>query len=89
MVLCFKVCHPNDEEHNRIAEVFREFCRRETQNNYLMGIKKLLEAYSTDWKYETLSQRQNSFDERLASVEKRVSTPKERTGGPKTFGGKE
>lgn len=84
MVVCFKVCHPNDAESNRVADVFREFCRRETQNNYLQGIKKLLEAYSSDWKYETLHQEIMVLKEEVRAL----SQPKpEDKKAIKTFGG--
>lgn len=55
--ICFKICYDNTPENKRIHEAFQEFAKRETDNGYLLAIKRLLEAYSTDWKYASLYQR--------------------------------
>ena len=42
------------KENNIVWDAFLQFCKLEADNNYLLGIKMLLQSYSTDWKYNSL-----------------------------------
>jgi hypothetical protein len=44
-------------ENIQIHSAFKEFCRIETDNNYTQGIKKLLEYYQADFKYEMIFEK--------------------------------
>lgn len=85
--VCFKICYDNTPENRRIHEAFQEFAKRETDNGYLLAIKRLLEAYSTDWKYATLHQKMQelemSFDEVLKELDNKQE---EKVSDKKTFG---
>lgn len=41
-------------ENKQVHEAFKEFCKVETDNNYTLGIRKLLEYYQEDYKTEML-----------------------------------
>jgi hypothetical protein len=50
----FSIKAHNTEENMAVHNAFREFCKVETDNNYTLGIKKLLENYSQDTKFDIL-----------------------------------
>ena len=50
----FTISADDTLENMTIHESFKEFCRIETDNNYTQGIRKLLEYYQGDFKYEML-----------------------------------
>ena len=69
-------------ENMAVHVAFREFCKAETDNNYTMGIRKLLESYETDWKYAMLSEALNElktelFELKAKPVEKKKDEKKE------------
>ncbi len=43
-------------ENIAVHTAFREYCKTETDNNYTLGIRKLLEEHEQDWKYALLAQ---------------------------------
>jgi len=53
----FSIKADDTKENTLTHEAFREFCRIECDNNYTLGIRKLLEYYQSDFKYEMLSDK--------------------------------
>ncbi len=83
----------NDTEINwDVVKSFKLFCDVETQNNYLLGIKKLLEFYKADWKYQTLHEDIKTLRSELLSFSTQItgSTNEQTTStGISTFGQEE
>jgi hypothetical protein len=50
----FSIKAKDTEENNRVHNMFREFCKVEVDDNYTLGLKKLLEYYAEDYKFESL-----------------------------------
>ena len=53
----FNIKADDTEENQKVHEAFKEFCKLETDNNYTQGLRKLLEYYQGDFKYEMLYDR--------------------------------
>ena len=50
----FNVKFNTTDQNLKTFEEFKLFCKRETDNNYLQGIKTLIELHSKDFKYNAL-----------------------------------
>ena len=83
----FNIKYNDTPTNRRIHELFKEYCNRETDNGYLMGIKKLLETASADWKYEMLKQRIDELEGKQISTEPTTTTTTKKKH--KTFGEKD
>lgn len=64
----FSVKADDTEENQKVHEAFKNFCRIETDNNYTQGLRKLLEYYQGDFKYEMLHSRIESQDATLLDL---------------------
>jgi len=73
-VIRFSIKANNSPENESIHNAFKEFCKVECDDNYTMGIKRLLEAYESDFKYEMLY---NELMELKADLAELKSAPKE------------
>ena len=52
--ISFKIKYNNTEENRQVHDIFRKFAETETDNHYLLALKKLLENYSDDYRFEAL-----------------------------------
>ncbi len=52
--IIFSIKADDTEENEGVHKAFWEFCKVETNNDYTQGIKRLLEFYEADFKYELL-----------------------------------
>lgn len=78
----------NDTEQNRsVKDTFLLFCDNETDGSYLQGIKKLLENYSADWKYEIFQSELQQMREEIANLKKQPVQEEKKVRSIKTFGG--
>jgi len=50
----FSIKADDTPENTSVHDAFKEFCKAETDNNYTQGIRKLLEYYQSDFKYEAI-----------------------------------
>lgn len=66
----FSVKAPKTEMNEAIHNGFRLFCKEETKDDYTLGIKRLLEAYQTDWKHDVLMERILELTARIDALEK-------------------
>ena len=69
-----------------VFQRFVNFCKRETNNNYAMGIKILLDAYETHAKELVLYEKLLELEDRVTALEEKVFGTKQK---PKTFGKQE
>lgn len=59
-----------DTEHNQqIHEGFRQFAFDECDGDYTLALKRLLETYQSDWKYESLRDGIVFLESRIAEME--------------------
>ena len=72
------------KENNIVWDAFLQFCKLEADGNYLMGIKMLLQSYSTDWKYQSLY---DEIQELKSHVHKQQEQSVVDNKKVKTFGG--
>ncbi len=56
-------------ENLQVHSAFKEFCRIETDNNYTLGLKKLLEYYQGDFKLELLYNKMEELNMTLNAVQ--------------------
>jgi len=86
----FVISYYNTEENQQIINTFKLLCEKETDNHYLLGLKKLIETYSTDWKYELISYEIQTIKEELAKIKNNNPQQLMDTKNKiKTFGGKQ
>jgi hypothetical protein len=68
-------------ENLQVHSAFKEFCRIETDNNYTQGIRKLMEYFQSDYKYEMIVEKIGTMcavsDDLRASIIELKETPKE------------
>jgi len=64
----FSIGYYDTENNRKIHEAFIYFCKKETDGNYLQGMKRLLEWYSVDWKYELLREEIYGIKKRVADM---------------------
>lgn len=84
IVYVFKVKYHGTKENVAVHEAFKEYCKEHCQDNYLLGIQRLLELASTDWKYESLYDELQSLKQEIALLKEVKEKP--RDNGIKTFG---
>lgn len=82
----FKVGYYDTEPNKRVKDAFIMFCYDETDGNYLLGIKRLLESYSVDWKFDMLYGEINSLKLEIEQLKKEGNKEVVETKGIKTFG---
>ena len=73
----FSIKANDTKENEQVHEAFKEFCKVECDNNYTQGVKKLLENYDIDYKYESLFEMCQELKERLNKIEAKAKEPKE------------
>lgn len=77
IVYVFKVKYHGTKENVAVHEAFKEYCRLQTDNNYLQGIKRLLELASVDWKYESLHEEIIELKNKVVLLEQEKESKKE------------
>ena len=55
-------------ENMQVHAAFKEFCRVETDNNYTLGVRKLMEYYQGDFKIELLYNKLEELNAMLADL---------------------
>jgi len=80
------VCFFDTQVNSQIWDTFLEYCKNESDDNYLQGIKKLLQAYSTDWKYNALFNEIQLIKEQIHKQTKVKIEDKKPSRKIKTFG---
>lgn len=85
----FNIKAKDTEQNQAVHSGFREFCKSETDNNYTLGIQKLLEFYESDFKYsilyENIRQLQVAIDDLKSSVVTLQEKPKDNKKDDGTF----
>lgn len=72
----------------KVFQQFIEFCKEESNDNYSMGLKLLLDARRTNIKEVLLYEQYMELNDRVNQLEERAEKePKEPVNGPKCFGG--
>lgn len=56
----FTIKARDTEENKLIHDAFKEFCKQEMDDNYTQGLKKLIEYYQSDFKYELIADKIDS-----------------------------
>jgi len=82
-----KISYYCNKQNEAIVNTFLEFVDLETDGGRLQGIKRLLEHYSTDWKYESMFNELQSLKKLVyekKDVKQEVLSEKSRK--VKTFG---
>ena len=86
----FVIQYYDTEQNKAVIKTLLLMCKEETDNNWLQGIKKLLEYYSNDWKTQVLMNELQQLRERITNIETnnipKQSQEKTRDRTIKTFG---
>jgi hypothetical protein len=82
----FKVKYNATPENIAVHREFQEYCVRETDSGYLMGIKRLLDIAKSDWKYESLYSEIITLKQLVAELESKLEAPAAKRIEVKTFG---
>lgn len=61
----FSIRTQNIPERVAVLEDFRLLCHNEFRNDYTLGIKFLMHAFKSDFKYESLNERINYLKEEI------------------------
>ena len=73
----FSIKADDTEENQKVHEAFKEFCKIECDNNYTLGLRKLLEYIEEDAKYASMQMNIESINSRVSDIETKISQPKE------------
>ncbi len=68
----FGIKTKNTPENIAIHDAFKKFCEQECNNDYTLGLKFLLDAIASDYKYESLSERINYLKVELDELKIKV-----------------
>ena len=60
-------------ENLHVHNAFKEYCKVETDNNYTQGLRKLLEFYETDYKFELMFNKIEELTVTVAELSASVS----------------
>ena len=85
----FSIKADDTEENQAVHDAFKEFCKVETDNSYTQGLRKLMEYYQGDFKYELLNNAMNELrvlvDDLKSSVVSLNEKPKEEESDDASF----
>lgn len=70
----FSIKAKDTAENQSIHKAFKEFCAAEVDDNYTLGLRKLLEYYQGDFKYEVLYQEIADLKLELANLKDKINT---------------
>jgi len=62
----------NQQTHNR----FRSFCNDNTEGNYTLGLKQLLEIVDSDYKYQSLFEMIMDLQDEIAIIKTKLEDKK-------------
>lgn len=83
--MSFKISYNGTKQNKDIHARFQRFCLEQTDNSYILGIDKLLNAYDTDWKYESLfaeiKHLREIVERQQEQLEKRIEKKEVKTFG--------
>lgn len=74
----FSIKCDDTRENQKVHEAFKEFAKLECDNNYTIALRKLLESYQQDWKYESLSMRLMSVESAISAIEREKEEEKKK-----------
>ena len=80
----FTISYADTDNNRLVKDTFITFCKHETDGSYLQGIKRLIENYSSDWKYEELRELIQSLRGEIENLKKQEvpeQKPKKKTFG--------
>jgi hypothetical protein len=81
----FTIKATDTEANTATHEAFKAFCTAECDNNYTLGIRRLLEHYEEDYKHETIWNAIADINHRIDEIDNKVSAPKAPTEGAPIF----
>lgn len=67
-IVRFSIKADDTPENTQVHDAFKDFCRVETDNNYTQGLRKLLEYYQSDFKYELITNKLVQLDTLLSEL---------------------
>lgn len=71
----FSIKAKDTVENHSVHTSFKDFCRVETDDNYTLGLRKLLEYYQGDFKYEVLHQEIEDLKLELIQLKEKLDKP--------------
>lgn len=71
----FSIKANDTEENQKIHDAFREFCRVECDDNYTFGLRRLLENYQDDAKFEALWDKYMYLEAELSELKRKLEEP--------------
>ena len=76
----FSIKAKDTEGNQRVHDMFREFCKVEVDDNYTLGLKKLLEYYAEDYKFESLHLMIEELKAEIDELRTKIDKKKDDTG---------
>ena len=83
--ISFKIKYNNTEENRGVHDTFRKFAEAETDNHYLLALKKLLENYSEDYRFEALWEKISLVESAMVELNKPATEEKKEEKDSKFF----
>jgi len=83
--ISFKIKYNNTEENRGVHDTFRKFAEAETDNHYLLALKKLLENYSEDYRFEALWEKISLVESAMIELTKNKPEEKKKEEPSKFF----
>lgn len=73
----FSIKAKDTPENESVHKAFKEFCKVEVDDNYTLGLRKLLEFYQGDFKFEMLHQDIADLQIQVEELRQKLEEPKD------------
>ena len=71
----FSIKATDTKENEIVHKAFKEFCKFESDDNYTLGLKRLLEIADGDAKFEAVWEHMKTLEDRVLSLEEKLKEP--------------
>ena len=71
----FSIKAKDTEENEAVHKAFKEFSKVECDDNYTQALKRLLESYEKDYKFEAVWEQCKVLEGRLSDLENKLKEP--------------
>lgn len=81
----FKIAYNGTDDNKETHKRFTEYAKEETDNSYILALKRLLESSEADWKFQAICEKVDALEMEIAELKMQ-----EEEKGPrkiKTLGG--
>ena len=84
-IIPIKTSAKDTEENQKVHDAFRSFSKAECDDNYTQALRKLLEFYQGDYKFEAIWDKLVALEQEVTTLKKPEELEKKDEGDFETF----